>query len=375
MQPVKIGIIGTGQIGKLHLDRYQQIPGVEVVAVCDVYAAEAQRVAQRYGISQVFTDLRELLAVPEIQAVDICLHNNFHEPATMAALAAGKHVYCEKPIAGSYIDGLSMVQAAAAAGRMLHIQLSQLYTRETKTAKQLIDADKLGRLYHARSMGFRRRNRPYVDGYGTPAFTQKETAGGGALLDMGVYHISRMLYLLGNPAPERISGQIYQEMAMHEERRTSSGFNVEEFAAGFVKLAGGITLDIAESWSIHLGGFEGSSIVGSEGGVRFPGSMSEGNTHEFSFHTTIADLDIDGSIDLELADLRRRRLSAYPDAYESSEHHWIAALRGEVALLPTAEIALSTMLISEGLYLSHEWGREVTREEVIEHSLSRSVSL
>ncbi|MCC3371695.1 Gfo/Idh/MocA family protein [Cohnella sp. REN36] len=375
MRNIKIGLIGAGQIGKLHLERYAAIPGVEIAAVCDVNAEEAARVSRQYGIPRVYTHFRELLAEPDLEAVDVCLHNNFHEPVTTAALLAGKHVYCEKPIAGAYADGLKMVQTAVAAGRMLHIQLAQLYSKETKTAKQLIDAGKLGKPYHARSTGFRRRNRPFVDGYGTPAFTRKETAGGGALFDMGVYHISRMLYLLGNPQPLRISGQVYQEIAMDEERRAHSGFDVEEFAAGFVKLQDGITLDIAESWAISLGGFEGSVIVGSEGGIRFPGATSHGEKHDFTFHTTTADLDVDGKIDLDVADLRRKRLSPHPDAYESSQHHWIAALRGEVPLLETAKIALNTMLISEGLYLSHELGREVSADEVRERSVSRSVRL
>lgn len=370
---MKIGLIGAGQIGRLHLEQYRKIAGVRMAAVCDIHPAAARNAADQYGIPSVYTDYRELLNDPEIDAVDVCLHNNYHEPVTIAALEAGKHVYCEKPIAGSYADGVKMLDAAARSGRMLHIQLSQLFAKETKAAKQLIDAGKLGKLYHARSTGFRRRNRPFVDGYGTTAFTRKDIAGGGALFDMGVYHISRMLHLMGNPTPLRISGQIYQEMAMDEARRASSGFDVEEFAAGFVKLEGGLTLDIAESWSIHLGGFEGSSVVGSEGGIRFPGSTGTGDVTPFTFHSTIADLDFDGRVDLDLAELRRKRLSAYPDAYESSQHHWISALRGEVQLLPTAALALNTMLISEGLYLSHELGREVSADEVRERSLPRSL--
>ncbi|MEK0314489.1 Gfo/Idh/MocA family protein [Cohnella sp. 56] len=372
---IKIGLIGAGQIGMQHLERYATIAGVRIEAVCDISPEAADSAAKQYAIPRVCTDYRDLLADSDIEAVDVCLHNNYHEPVTVAALQAGKHVYCEKPIAGSYTDGAKMTHAAEASGRMLHIQLAQLYSKETKAAKQLIEGGKLGKLYHARSTGFRRRNRPFVDGYGTPAFTRKEIAGGGALLDMGVYHISRMLYLMGNPQPLRISGQLYQEMAMDEARRAASGFDVEEFAAGFVKFEGGMTLDIAESWSIHLGGFEGSSIVGNEGGIRFPGSTGAGEASPFTYHSTIADLDFDGRVDLDLAELRRKRLSPCPDAYDSSQHHWIAALRGEVPLLPTAALALNTMLISEGLYLSHALGREVTADEVRALSPSRSLPI
>ena len=104
---------------------------------------------------------------------------------------------------------------------MLHIQLSRLYRPETRAAKRLIDGGALGRIYHARSVGFRRRGRPYVDGYGTERFVQKKYAGGGAVYDMGVYHISQLLYLMGLPEPQTISGKLYQETGMHEGRKQS----------------------------------------------------------------------------------------------------------------------------------------------------------
>ncbi|WP_336784741.1 Gfo/Idh/MocA family protein [Paenibacillus sp. MMO-177] len=373
METVKIGIIGVGQIGKQHIEKYRQVADAQIIAVCDVNEAEARRVAEQYGIPHVYSDYRELIEREDIVAVDVCLHNNFHAPVTIAALQAGKHVYCEKPIAGTYEDGRRMLEAAEETGKLLHIQLFTLYGKDTKAAKTLIDGGKLGRLYHARSTGFRRRNRPYVDGYGTPFFTRKETAAGGALLDMGVYHVAQLLYLLGNPEVERISGKVYQEMAMLEERKTSSGFNVEELATGFVRFKGGLTLDLIEAWSVHMGGFEGSSILGSEGGLRLPNGLPGEASQRFSYHSTVCDIDMDSTIDLDMMDLRWHRLRGNEDAYDSSQHHWIAALQGRVPLLPTADIALRTMLISEGIYLSEELGREVTAEEVIARSSSTAI--
>lgn len=370
---IKIGIIGVGQIGKMHIEQYKTIPGAELIAVCDLNEAEAKRVAEQYQIPHVYADFRSLLERDDLDAVDVCLHNNFHAPVTIAALQAGKHVYCEKPIAGTYLDGLQMVEAAGANGKHLHVQLGTLYKKETKAAKTLIDGGMLGKLYHARSTGFRRRNRPFVDGYGTPYFTKKETAAGGALLDMGVYHISQMLYLLGNPNVERISGKLYQEIDMLEERRESSGFDVEELAAGFIRFAGGMTLDIIEAWAVHQGGFEGSSISGSKGGIRLPNGQEGENAKPFSFHNTVCDMDMDSTLDLDMMDIRWHRLRENEDAYDSSQHHWIAALQGRVPLLPTAQIALRTMLISEGIYLSDKLGREVTVEEVVEGSKTSAV--
>ena len=155
--------------------------------------------------------------------------------------------YCEKPMAGSYQDAEKMYQTARARGLKLSIQLATLFSWETRAAKMLIEQGCLGKPYHARSVGFRRRGRPYVDGYGSPPFVQKHNSGGGALYDVGVYHIASLLYLLGNPQVLRVSGQVYQETEMDAPRREASGYDVEELGLGFVRLADGITLDIIEA--------------------------------------------------------------------------------------------------------------------------------
>lgn len=361
---VRVGVIGVGQIGKSHLREYQGVPEVEVVAIADVNEAELGRVAETYQIRNVYTDFRELLRRDDIEAVDVCLHNNFHAPVSIEAMRAGKHVYCEKPIAGSHADGKAMVDASIETGRMLHIQLGMLYSRETRVAKHLIDEGQLGHLYHARSTGHRRRGRPFVDGYGTQFFVNKETASGGALYDMGIYHISQMLYLLNQPQVLRISGKIFQETEMDAKRRAESNYNVEELGMGFVKMADGVVLDIIEAWAIHLNPFEGSYIAGSKGGIRL---------NPFSYHTTLSDVPFDMTANLGDINFRWHALRDREDAYDSSPKHWACALQGEVPLLPTASLALQTMLISEGIYLSDALGREVTAEEVAEESRSTAV--
>jgi predicted dehydrogenase len=363
---VRIGVIGVGQIGKHHLNNYAKIEGAQVIAIADINEAEANRVSEVYDIPNVYTDFRDLLARDDIEAVDVCLHNNFHMPMTVAALEAGKHVYCEKPMAGAYGDAEKMYRTAQELGLKLSIQLNTLYRKETKAAKWLIDNDYLGKLYHGRSTGFRRRGRPFVDGYGSPAFVQKRNSGGGAMYDMGVYHIACMLYLLGNPEVLRVSGKTYQEVEMDAARRESSGFNVDELGLGFVRLQDGITLDIIEAWAMMLDGFEGSSVVGSKGGVRLD---------PFGYFYSAGDLDLDCTANLDRFMFRVHNVQGAGDEYDSAQHHWVAALQGRVELLPTAELALNTMLVSEGIYLSEKLGREVTADEVREASVSTAVTL
>jgi predicted dehydrogenase len=366
LDQVCVAVIGVGQIGKHHLNAYAAIDGAKVVAVADIDQAEGNRVAGQYDIPHFYTDFRQLLARDDVDAVDVCLHNNYHMPVTVAALKAGKHVYCEKPMAGTYQDALRMLETAQAMGQQLSIQLNTLFATETKAAKALIDDGRLGNIYHARSTGFRRRGRPYVDGYGSPTFVQKEHSAGGALYDMGVYHIAQILYLLGNPAVERISGKTYQETAVDPQRLANSGYNVEELGLGFVRLAGGLTLDIIEAWAVHMGGFEGSSLFGSAGGLRLD---------PFGYFSSMGDLDLDGRVNLDGFSWRLHNVRENGDAYDSPQQHWIAALQKRVPLLPTAEIALNTMLISEGIYLSDHLGRELTAADVREHSISTAVAV
>ncbi|WP_313957629.1 Gfo/Idh/MocA family oxidoreductase [Paenibacillus sp. Y412MC10] len=372
---VRIGVIGAGLIGKAHLRNYANIEDVQIVSICDINEQEALKVAHEFHIPHVYTDFREMLKRDDIEAVDVCLHNNLHAPVTIAAFEAGKDLYCEKPIAGTYRDGLTMLEAAEDYGKKLHIQLGTLYRKETKAAKALIDGGMLGKLYHARATGHRRRGRPYIDGYGTPAFLNKQIAAGGALIDMGVYHIAQMLYLLGTPKVERISGKGYREMDVDAGRAGQAVFDVEELGLGFIKFEGGATLDIIEAWSIHLGSIEGCSVVGDKAGIKLPAYSDQQIMAPFSFHTTICDMDINGSVNLDEMDGRWNHLKPNYDAYQSSQHHWVAALQGRVELLPTAHIASQTMLISEGIYLSDRLGREVSSDEIIEQSLSKAIQL
>jgi predicted dehydrogenase len=354
---VRLGIIGTGQIGTHHMEKYQPIEDAEIVAVADLREGEARRLAQKYNIPHVYTDYHDLLARDDIQSVDVCLHNRLHMPVTVDALHAGKNVYCEKPMSWTYAEARAMMDAAAATGRMLHIQLNTLYRPETRAAKRLIDEGYLGALYYAKSSCYRRRGRPWVDGYGSAAFVNTATSGGGAMLDMAVYHISRILYLLGNPDVLTVSGTTSQTLEnMYEDRRASGNYNVEELGTGIVRLAGGITFWLEEAWAIHSDQGDNEYVYGSKGGVRIK---------PFTYYTTLADIEMNATPpDLDHVDWRWHQCDPTTTYYSDSQRHWIAAQQGRVPLLDTAGLALKTSLITEGIYVSNHYGREVTADEI-----------
>jgi len=368
MREINIALIGTGIIAHEHAWRYSEIEGVNIIAACDIDEQKCNAFCDKWNIPHRYTDYRELLKRDDITAVDVNLHNNLHAPVSVAVMAAGKHCYCEKPMAGSDIDAAAMKEAAAFYNVKLHIQLARLYGGQIICAKKLIDSGRLGKLYHARSYGYRRRGRPFVDGYAEKEFVSAHWAGHGALYDMGVYHLSRLLYLLDTPKVTRVSGAVYHELDMDAKRKAESGYNVEELGTGFIKFEGGLTMDMIESWAIHGGEFPESSIHGAEGGLQF---VNDDSLKYFS--------DIEGYpavTTLNIGTEQYRCSQSEPSfwMYQNSQAHWVGVLRGECEPIDTPHIALQTMLISEGIFLSHKLGREVTADEIPELCKSNAIS-
>ena len=184
---------------------------------------------------------------------------------------------------------------------------------------------------------------------------------------MGVYHISQLLYLTGNPAPQRFVGHAYQELEMDPVRKEIAGYNVEELITGMIDFDGGLTMDLIESWAMHLDTLECSSILGVAGG-RAAGPPSATTTPSTTLCSTPPSTR---------GDLNFRAETVHPERlfYRSSQGHWLGALQGKCPLLPTAEIALNTQLIQEGLYLSHDLQRQVTAEEVKAASVSKNTEV
>jgi predicted dehydrogenase len=371
MKEINIALIGTGLIAHEHAANYRDIDGVKILAACDINEKKLNAFCDKWDIPHRYADYRELLKRDDVHVVDVCLHNNLHAPISVAVMAAGKHCYCEKPMAGSYTDAVAMKDAAAHFGVKLHIQLALLYNAQTACAKTLVDSGRLGKIYHARSSGYRRRDRPFVDGYGEKEFVSKHWAGHGALFDMGVYHISQLLYLLNTPKVERISGAFYQELEMDESRRLESGYDVEELCVGLVKFENGFSMSIQECWAIHGSQFPYSSIHGSEGGLQFSCTFTGKHVTYF----TIADgYPADSPIDVTQEQFRRLNIDPSHSLYSNSQKHWIGVLRGECEPIDTPHIGLQTMLISEGLYLSGELNREILADEIPSLSKSNAIN-
>ena len=396
MKEVRVGIIGAGVISHRHMTIYTHIPNAKVVAVAEVDPAKLKAWAARYHFEEkdCYTDFREMLKRDDIDTVDVCVHNNLHTPVAIAVMRAGKGCYCEKPIAGSYYDAVLMQKVAEETGQKLAVQISSIMTGQTRMAKKMIEGGELGKVYHARTTFNARRRRPGVDLRNlTKDFYSKAIGGHGPLFDLGVYHISQMLYVLGMPELTSVYGSAYAEIGAPEAMLGGRPYEVEECAFGMAKFAGGLSLEITQAWALNIENFTGagqSYIAGSLGGLKITGVDCGGGAFarpvgaprmpgmdpKLTFYGRMAGRDIDA--DLRVAENTEQELVLNPRMalYNDNQVHWLAYFTGEIsaeARINTPAIATATALLSEGIFLSEERGGSVTAEEIKASSVSTAL--
>jgi len=267
---IKVGVIGAGGIARAaHMPGYLATSGCKVVAVCDIIESAAERFAKNYDIKNVFTDYNDMLAMDELDAVSVCTPNNFHAGPTVAALEAGKHVLCEKPIAGDAKDGQKMVDAAEKSKKILQIGLHQRFQTSSQLMKKYIEAGELGQIYYARAVAMRRRGIP---SWGK--FVQKKVSTGGPLVDIGVHQLDLMVWLMGCPKPVAAAGHAYTMLGHRKDVAPGDwgmwdvdNFDVEDFAVAYIKFENDITATLETSWAAHFGNVGPSFILGDKGGI------------------------------------------------------------------------------------------------------------
>ncbi len=255
----RIGVIGTGMIARrAHLPAYQEA-GATIAAVADVVAGRAERAAKDFGARQWYTDYRELLADPEIDAISVCTPNHLHKQVTVDALRAGKHVLCEKPMAMDVDEAKEMRRVAEETGRLLMVGFQNRFRSDVQRLKEFVDAGELGRIYYARTGFVRRRGTPF--GW----FTVKEESGGGPMIDLGVHVMDFTRYLMGNPRAVSVTAATYQTFGHYQIKdsqawcssdvtdglRSGEAFDVEDLAAAFIRFADGSVIVVEVSWAAN----------------------------------------------------------------------------------------------------------------------------
>jgi predicted dehydrogenase len=270
--PLRIGVIGAGAIATLgHIPGFQRLPDVQVAAICDANVARAQNVAVQFGIPAVYEDYQSLLVEADLEAITVAVPNALHAAVTLAALEAGKHVLCEKPLATTVEDGQAMVVAAERAGKILAINMHNRLRPEMIVLRTAIVEQRLGAIAYTNARWLRRSGIP---GFGS-WFTRRELAGGGVLMDTGVHMLDLVLWLLGFPEVRGVRGAT---QSIHGSRGRGLGgwgvdhiaggtFDVEDFAALHLRLASGGLITVEVSWAVYGPDEERVQLFGDEGGA------------------------------------------------------------------------------------------------------------
>jgi predicted dehydrogenase len=346
-------MIGAGTIVQLgHIPRFKAIPNVDVVAVVDVNEARARLVAEEAGIPNVYADYKRMLAEVQPNVVVVATPNIFHKAMSIDALNAGAHVLCEKPLALSYADAKEMLDVAAANHRVLTVGTHYRWTAPVRAAKAHVDKGFFGEIYAARTVWHRRSGIP---GYGS-WFTNKDLAGGGALLDIGIHALDRALYLMGYPQPVTVSGATYAKFGTRGmglggwgvDRQPGSAharFDVDDLTWGFVRFANGAALQFQVSWAAHTPTQFQTELFGTDGGA------SVGDRDQVELYTNLNGQDV--VIQPDIA-------ASVGNSYERLIQNFVRHLDGDAtAEIITPREALIAVQIIEGLLRSAEAGHEV----------------
>jgi predicted dehydrogenase len=267
MNKLRIGIIGVGGIATgRHIPAFQQLQDTcTITAVSDVHAERAKEVADTYGIPHVFDNYQDLFA--EVDAVCICTPNKFHAEITIAAMEAGVHVLCEKPMALSSAECEAMIAASEKANKVLAIAYHYRFMKEVQAAKKMME--EVGEPLVVRVKAMRRRK---VPGWGV--FTNKELQGGGSLIDYGCHLLDTALWLMGNPNHVTVNGRTYNALSKTPNQVNQWGsfdhetFNVDDHVTAYMTFEGGASLLLETSWAANVKDDEEHvSISGTEGGI------------------------------------------------------------------------------------------------------------
>ena len=275
MKKWKIAVIGVGGISEMHIASYLRNPDVELYAFCDINEKRLHEMGEKYGTSRLYTDKDELLrALPELDAVSVCTWNAAHAPCAIAALNAGKHVLCEKPMAKNAAEAQEMLEAARRAGRLLMVGFVRRYEKGSALLRRLVREDFFGELYYAKATYLRRNGNP--GGW----FGDKSRSAGGPLIDLGVHVIDLTRYLMGNPRPVSVYGATFQKLFNRPNIITPKAYNstsagpndicdVEDLASAMIRFDNGAVLQVEASFSLNLKEDTGSvQLFGTKGGAR-----------------------------------------------------------------------------------------------------------
>lgn len=351
MSKIKVGIIGVGSIAESHIGAYLKNSNVELYAFCDIRKDRLEEMGKRFGVTRLFTDKDEMLKLDEIDAVSVCTWNSEHAPCTIAALNAGKHVLCEKPMATSVEEAMAMKEAAEKNNKLLMIGFVRRFGNDCDIMRDFNSIDYLGDIYYAKATYLRRNGNP--GGW----FGDKSRSAGGPLIDLGVHVIDFTRFVMGNPKPVSVYGATFQKLFDRSNLKTGKAYeansksendvcDVEDLATALIRYDNGAVLSIEASFSLNIKKDTGKiEFFGTKGGAKLE--------PELEMYTEIngymADVTLDAKTALEFNGLFENEINHYVDCVKNNS----------LKCMSPAEDGVEIMKILMAVYKSARTGHEV----------------
>ena len=351
---LKTAIIGCGGIaGWKHMPNIEKLSNVEMTAFCDLIIEKAEEAAKKHGTedAKVYSDYKELLKDESIDVVHVCTPNATHAEISIAALNAGKHVMCEKPMTIKYTEAVDMCEAAKRSGKLLTIGYQSRSSANSQYMRELVRQDVLGEIYYMKCGAMRRRG---VPGWGV--FIDKEQQGGGPLIDIATHSIDNTLFITGNYDVDYVVGNAYLKLAKTSYLPNDMGLydpekiTTEDSAFGFVRFKNGATMVVESSWAINMTEMHPTTLCGTKAGATLGKVLGLNG-------------DLHGSLYKAEIETNPRMRWLFKDenltVEEYDQKQWYSAILNGTELLVKPEEAAVVTRIIEAIYTSSETGKPV----------------
>jgi len=352
----RIGIIGCGGIaGGKHMPSLAKVKEAEMVAFCDIVRERAEEAKGKYGTADasVYEDYRELLADPSIDVVHVCTPNDSHAEIAIAALEAGKHVMCEKPMAKTADGARRMLEAARRTGKKLAIGYQNRYRPDSRYLKDACSNGELGEVYYAKAHAIRRRAVPTWG-----VFLDEEKQGGGPLIDIGTHALDLALWLMDNYKPKVVLGRAYHKLSQTENAANAWGpwdpakFTVEDSAFAMITMENGASIVLESSWALNSLDVDEAKVTlcGTKAGADMKDGLRFNGEDNSRLYTKSVELSGGGVAFYE---------GNSEDPAELEARMWIDAVLNDKELVVKPEQALVVSEILEAIYESSRTGKAV----------------
>lgn len=364
---LKVGIIGTGWIADAHIQQYKLMPDVEIVAGADLVPGKADAFFKKWEVEGVRTypSHKEMLDSEQLDAVSICTYNATHAECAIYALEKGVNVLLEKPMCVTTEEAVEIMKAEKKSGKILSIGFQPRLDPNMIKVKEIVQSGVLGEIYYIQTGGGRRHGIPTP--FGT-TFIQGDTGVIGAMGDIGCYSLDMVLNAIGYPKPLTVSGYTSDFFGKDPSYFTMDNkpaeyadiFSVEDFAAGFVRLEGGIILDFRIAWAMHLDTPGDTIIMGKKGSLRIPSTECWNGSigGPMTIYSVVGGSQVETKIPMIEYD---ESVPENGNFYKKVRSFLDAVKEGGTAPVPTSQILYNQAII-DGIVKSAKAGHEIKIE-------------